>query len=139
MAWMDWLRRVENQALLRLLIRSVRSYAAHACGIFAAAIAFFGVLSVFPLLLLLVTLFALVLNPSDAASLVLNNLSIFFPGSADLLTSAVDAVTSAEPAFAGVGIVGLLWSSMGANAGGLFASGFGGRPGARQAGLDRTR
>jgi membrane protein len=91
----------------------VRSYAAHACGVFAAAIAFFGVLSVFPLLLLLVTLFALVLKASDATSLVLNHLSAFFPGSAGLLTTAVDAVTSVEPAFAGVGIVGLLWSSMG--------------------------
>jgi len=111
---MDRLRRVEDRTLLRLFIRSVRSYASHACGIFAAAIAFFGVLSIFPLLLLLVTLFALVLKASDAASLVLNNVSVFFPGSADLLTSAVDAVTSAEPAFAGVGIVGLLWSSMGA-------------------------
>ncbi|MGI9145672.1 MAG: YhjD/YihY/BrkB family envelope integrity protein, partial [Chloroflexota bacterium] len=106
------LRQAEDRALLGVLIRAVRSYGSHACGIFAAAIAFFGVLSVFPLLLLLVTLFALLLNASDAASLVLHNLSVFFPGSADLLTNAVDAVTSAEPAFAGVGIVGLLWSSM---------------------------
>jgi len=49
----------------RTLIRSVRSYGSHACGIFAAAIAFFGVLSIFPLVLLLVTLFALVLKASD--------------------------------------------------------------------------
>ncbi|MFI5270293.1 MAG: AI-2E family transporter, partial [Chloroflexota bacterium] len=86
------LRQAEDHALFGVVTRSMRSYGSHACGIFAAAIAFFGVLSVFPLLLLLVTLFALVLNASDAASLVLNNLSVFFPGSADLLTNAVDAV-----------------------------------------------
>jgi len=107
------LRQLEDHGLLGLLIRSVRSYGSHACGIYAAAIAFFGVLSVFPLLLLLVSLFALVLKASDATSLVLNNLSAFIPGSASLLSGAVDTVTSTEPAFAGVGLAGLLWSSMG--------------------------
>lgn len=110
---MALLQRIEDHGLPGLLIRSVRSYGSHACGIFAAAIAFFGVLSIFPLLLLLVTLFALVLKASDATSLVLNHLSAFFPGSDSLLTGAIDTVTSAEPAFAGVGLIGLLWSSMG--------------------------
>jgi len=103
----------DHHTALGLLIRSVRSYGSHACGIFAAAIAFFGVLSIFPLVLLLVTLFALVLKASDATSLVLNNLSAFIPGTASLVTTAVDTITSTEPAFAGVGIVGLLWSSVG--------------------------
>jgi len=94
-------------------MRSLLSYGSHACGIFAAAIAFFGVLSIFPLLLLLISIFALVLKESEATSIVVSNLSAFFPGSSDLLVSAVDAVTAAEPAFAGIGAVGLLWSSMG--------------------------
>ena len=107
------LRRIEQHVLPRLLLRSLLSYGAHACGIYAAAIAFFGVLSIFPLLLLLVTLFALVLKAADAASVVLNNLAAFFPSSSDLLITAFSAVTSAEPAVAGVGLAGLLWSAMG--------------------------
>jgi membrane protein len=96
-----------------LLVRSLLSYGSHACGIFAAAIAFFGVLSIFPLLLLLISIFTLVVKESEATSIVLSNLSAFFPGSSDLLVSAVDAVTPAEPTFAGLGVAGLLWSSMG--------------------------
>jgi membrane protein len=105
--------RGRRQSLFRLLIRSVLSYGSHACGIFAAAIAFFGVLSIFPLLLLLISIFGLVLREPDAASIVVGNLSAFFPGSSDLLASAVDTVTTAGPTFAGIGIAGLLWSSMG--------------------------
>ena len=107
------LGRIEAHTLPRLVIRAVLSYGADACSIFAAAIAFFGVLSIFPLLLLLTTLFALVLKASEATSVVLTNLAVFFPGSADLLTTAFAAVNSTEPAVAGIGLAGLLWSAMG--------------------------
>ena len=107
------MRSIEQHVVPRLLLRSLLSYGAHACSIFAAAIAFFGVLSIFPLLLLLVTLFALVLKAADAASVVLTNLSAFFPSSADVLVTAFSTVTSAEPAVAGIGLAGLLWSAMG--------------------------
>jgi membrane protein len=75
--------------------------------------AFFGVLSIFPLLLLLISIFALAVQESEATTIVVGNLSAFFPSSSDLLTSAVAAVTPAEPTFAGIGAIGLLWSSMG--------------------------
>jgi membrane protein len=97
----------------RLFIRSVLSYGAHACGIFAGAIAFFGVLSIFPLLLLLISIFALVVQEAQATSIVISNLAAFFPGSSDLLAGAVAEITPAEPTFAGIGAIGLLWSSMG--------------------------
>ena len=70
-------------------------------------------LSIFPLLLLLISIFTLVVQESEATTIVLSNLSAFFPGSSDLLAGAVAAVTPAEPTFAGIGAVGLLWSSMG--------------------------
>jgi len=71
------------------------------------------VLSIFPLLLLLISIFALVVQESEATTIVLSNLSAFFPGSSDLLAGTVAAVTLAEPTFVGIGAVGLLWSSMG--------------------------
>jgi len=104
---------LEEHAVARLLICALGSYGAHACGVFAAAIAFFGVLSLFPLLLLLITLFAAVVKASDAMALVLDHASAFFPGSSDLVLNAIDTVRSTEPAFVGVGLGGLLWSSMG--------------------------
>jgi len=105
--------RLDEHIVARLLIRSLASYGAHACGLFAAAIAFFGVLSLFPLLLLLITMFAVVVKASDATTIVLSHASAFLPGSSDLLLNAIDAITSTEPAFLGVGLAGLLWSSMG--------------------------
>src|SRR5205823_7274515 len=59
------------------------------------------------------SIFGLVVQESQATSIVLSNLSAFFPGSSDLLANAVAAVTPAEPTFAGIGAIGLLWSSMG--------------------------
>jgi len=106
-------RWLKDHAFARLLICSLESYGAHACGVFAAAIAFFGVLSLFPLLLLLITLFTVVVKASDAMALVLSHASAFFPGSSDLVLNAIDTVRSTEPAFVGVGLAGLLWSSMG--------------------------
>lgn len=63
--------------------------------------------------MLLISIFALVVKESEATNIVLSNLSAFFPGSSDLLASAVDAVVPAQPTFAGLGAAGLLWSSMG--------------------------
>ncbi|MHB8620220.1 MAG: hypothetical protein ACYDAG_11745, partial [Chloroflexota bacterium] len=63
--------RLGRHTLPGLLFRSVRSYGVHACGIFAAAIAFFGVLSLFPLILLLIVLFSTLLQSSSATNLVL--------------------------------------------------------------------
>ncbi len=111
--WRTYERQVDDHIVSRLLIRSVTSYATHACGLFAGAIAFFGVLSLFPLLLLLVTLVAVGVERSDATALVVNQVSAFFPASADLVIQTIDTVTSTGPAFLSLGLAGLLWSSMG--------------------------
>ncbi len=76
--------------------------------------AFFGLLALFPLLLLLIALFSFLVKTSDATALVLGRIVDFFPGSAAFVFNAIDAVTAAQPAYVGVGLVGLLWASMGA-------------------------
>ncbi len=111
--WRNYERQVDDHIVSRLLIRSVTSYAAHACGLFAGAIAFFGVLSLFPLLLLLVTLIAVIVKRSDATVLVVHQVSAFFPASADLVIQTIDTVTSTGTAFLSLSLAGLLWSSMG--------------------------
>jgi membrane protein len=105
--------RLEAPPPLRLLWRTLRSYGAHACGIYAGALAFFGVLSLFPLLLLLIALLTLLVQRADATALVLSRVTAFFPGSASTIVGAIDAVTAAQPVLLGVGTLGLLWSSMG--------------------------
>ncbi len=98
---------------LRLVRRALLSYGAHACGIYAGAMAFFGVLSLFPLLLLLISLVTILVQRVDATTLVLGRVTAFFPGSATTLVGAIDAVTAAQPVLLGIGTLGLLWSSMG--------------------------
>lgn len=98
---------------LVLLYRSVLSYGAHACGVFAGSIAFFGLLSVFPLILLLVDLVSILVRSSDASTIVLGRFTAFFPSTADALVRVIDTVTSSRPTVVSVGLLGLLWSSMG--------------------------
>jgi membrane protein len=98
---------------LRLAQRTVRSYAAHACGIYAGALAFSGLLALFPLLLLVITLGNIVLRGSNATQLVLARVASFLPGSASIAFAAIEAITTAEPVLLGLGTLGLLWSSLG--------------------------
>jgi membrane protein len=91
----------------------VLSYGNHACGIYAGALAFFGLLALFPLLLLVITIATIVIRESDATELVLSRVATFLPGSAGILLAAIDTITTAEPVLLGLGTVGLLWSSMG--------------------------
>lgn len=99
--------------MIRLLRRTAISYGTHACGIYAGALAFFAVLALFPLLLLLITLFATVVRRSDASALVLGRVTTFLPGSAAFVVDGVDAVLAAQPVLLGLGTLGLLWSSLG--------------------------
>ncbi len=108
-----WVRRLDQRPVLAVLRRALASYGAHACGIYAGALAFFGLLSLFPLILLLITLLTVLVRASNSTALVLGRITLFFPGSAALVVGAIDAVTAAQPLLLGVGTLGLLWSSMG--------------------------
>ncbi|MFI5266160.1 MAG: YihY/virulence factor BrkB family protein [Chloroflexota bacterium] len=96
-----------------LIRRTFLSYALHADGIYAGAMAFFGTLSLFPLLLLLITLFSLLVRSSDAANLVVARVSSFLPGSGSLIAGVIAEVTTATPIALTLSLGGLLWSSMG--------------------------
>ena len=96
-----------------LLGRAVISYGTHADGIFAGAMAFFGTLSLFPLMLLLITLFGTIVRSADASQLVVSRVTAFLPGSDQFVSTVISRVTEATPVALGIGVVGLLWSSMG--------------------------
>ena len=108
-----WASRLQEPAAFRLLRLTLLSYGTHACGIYAGALAFFGLLALFPLLLLVITVVAIVVRGADATALVLSRVATFLPGSAEMLLVAIDAITTAEPVLLGLGTLGLLWSSMG--------------------------
>jgi len=84
-----WVRRWDERPVLAVLRRALASYGAHACGIYAGAIAFFGLLSLFPLILLLISLVTTLLRASNSTALVLGRITLFFPGSATLVVGAM--------------------------------------------------
>lgn len=94
-------------------MRTFVSYGTHADGIFAGAMAFFGILSLFPLVLLLVTLFSVIIKSTDAMTLVVTQVTTFIPGSGQLITGVIQTVTQSTPVAVGLSSAGLLWSSMG--------------------------
>ncbi|HLG74695.1 MAG TPA: YihY/virulence factor BrkB family protein [Chloroflexota bacterium] len=78
----------------------------------AGAIAFFGVLSLFPLVVLLVLLFSRVLRSDQATKLVFSQLSALLPD-ASPISGATGATLQLQSATVGVSILTLLWASLG--------------------------
>ena len=83
-------------------------------GSLSALVAFYGFLSVFPLLLLLVTIAGIVLgsNP-EAEKRVVDSALSEFPVIGQNLASSISALHRASPVAFAVSIVGLLWGSLG--------------------------
>jgi membrane protein len=77
----------------------------------AAAIAYYAVLSLFPLAIGLVSLFSLVLESHSVEEEVHSFFHTYLPGSQGILTANVEAVNNIRGVLGIVSIVGLLWSS----------------------------
>jgi membrane protein len=105
-AWLD-------RPASTLLGRALLSYGSHADGVYAGSMAFFGTLSLFPLVLLLITLFGTIVQSADATQLVISRVAAFIPGSDQLVSGVIGGVTGSAPIALGIGVAGLLWSSMG--------------------------
>ena len=77
----------------------------------AAAIAYYAVLSLFPLAIGLVSLFSLVLESNRVEEEVYRFFHTYLPGSHGILTANVEAVNNIRGVLGLVSILGLLWSS----------------------------
>ena len=77
----------------------------------AAAIAYYSVLSLFPLAIGLVSLFSLVLESEAVEREVHNFFNTYLPGSHGILTANVEAVHNIRGVLGIFSIVGLMWSS----------------------------
>ncbi|MBV8086119.1 MAG: YihY/virulence factor BrkB family protein [Chloroflexi bacterium] len=96
----------------KLVWGSLKDFGAHADGVHAGAMAFFGVLSLFPLVLLLIVIFSVVLPSSQARQLVIGQLSALLPD-ASPVAGATNATIHVQSAAVGVSIFTLLWGSVG--------------------------
>lgn len=98
---------------LTLLIRSLQAFSGNDGPTMAASIAYYGLFSLFPLLLLLVAVGGMVLTPPDAQQAALDLLASYLPAATDVVRSNIDQVVRARSAVGALALAGLIWSASG--------------------------
>jgi membrane protein len=112
----DRLRQLPGRSWMAAAKRTAKGYSADNLGDWAAALTYYGVLSIFPGLLVLVTV--LRLAGSNTTTAVVNNIAGLAPGSVrTILHSAADSLQHGRQGAAGiiavVSLLGALWSASG--------------------------
>jgi membrane protein len=112
----DTMRKLPGRSWLRAAGRAARSVGADNLGDWAAALTYYGILAIFPGLLLVVT--ALRLTGSGTTDAVVDNISGIAPGNVrTILTAAVDGIEHSRQGTSGLiaiaSLVGALWSASG--------------------------
>ena len=98
--------------IFSLCAESVKSLWTDGCFTRAAAISYYLIVSIFPLLLLLIGIAGFFLEPHEAQAQVLEWLSRYFPtGTRVLFRENVQAVIEARNSISFFGFIGLVWSS----------------------------
>ncbi len=86
-------------------------------GNMAAALTYYAFFSLFPLLILAVTIFSFIVGEDQARQLIYDNITRVIPGSSELLSNAIEAALSNRSnagIFALIGLLTLFWSASGA-------------------------
>jgi membrane protein len=112
---MGWLRsldaRLNEWTWYRIARNSLRGLNRNDGPRLAAAMTYFAVFSIFPFILVLISLLAFVIDAEDAEAQVISQLSSFLPGSSSGVQQLISGVISARGVAFGFGIVVLLWSA----------------------------
>ena len=105
--------RLERSAVGRVLVSTVWGFGRDQGFSHAAALTYYGIFSLFPLLLLAMALLGWVLRSSDVArEQVLTLVAGLLPTGQALLLESIAAVIEARGPAAGVGVLVLLWSAL---------------------------
>src|SRR5918911_1603890 len=103
--------RLERYAAFRIAESVARGFSKDRLTNSAAAMTYYGVFSLFPLLLLFMSLAGLALQSNEQArQQILNVVTGLLPQGQDRLKDVIAGVIAAKGAAAGVGILALLWS-----------------------------
>ncbi len=97
--------------LLALARGTIRRFRAHDCSLLAAGLAFYTILSLFPLLLGLTAIFGPLLEDTALQQQFIATVGNAFPGSADLVTRTFNEVTGGQRTIGAVSLVTLFWSA----------------------------
>jgi membrane protein len=97
----------------RTLARSIPAFMADRGLILAAAVSYYLVISLFPLILLLIALSGLVLEDGSVQSILLRRVAEYLPGSEIVVATAINTVILARSSLGGLAVLGLLWTALG--------------------------
>jgi membrane protein len=113
-----WLRaiisRLERYPLVRILQSVIEGYQRDRISDQAAALTYYGIFSLFPLLLLFMSLAGLALqNSEEIQQQILNVVVGLLPEGQDEMAQIITGVVQAKGIAAGIGILALLWGALG--------------------------
>jgi len=91
---------------------AVNEFLADNCPHLAAAVSFYLLLSLFPLVLAAISIFGLIMKDPSAAAKVTEAVTGFFPVSADFVEGKILAVSSSWEAAGIIATVGLIWAGL---------------------------
>lgn len=94
-----------------------REYNRDDVGNMGAALTYYAFFSLFPLIILAVTITSFILGEQEARRLIYTNITQVLPGASDLLSDAIDAALNSRAGvgiFAAIGLLTLIWSASGA-------------------------
>src|SRR5688500_12252823 len=110
-AFRSWL---ERYALVRIALSVAKGFTKDRITNAAAAMTYYGIFSLFPLLLLFMALAGLALQSNEQAREQIMNVVVgLLPQGQDQLKQVIAGVIDAKGAAAGVGLLILLWSALG--------------------------
>jgi membrane protein len=98
---------------LSLVRGAVQEFSDDECPARAAAISYYALFSLFPLVVLLIAIGSFLVEAGEAREQVLDLLYQYFPGSGDLIVRNVDEVLRVRGPVGLLALLGLLWSSSG--------------------------
>ena len=96
---------------MALVRGTLRRFRAHDCSLLAAGLAFYTILSLFPLLLGLTAIFGPLLEDTALQQQLIATVGNAFPGSADLVTRTFTEVAGGQRTIGAVSLVALIWSA----------------------------
>ena len=102
--------KVKIAKIQRFFIKVFRSYGEHECGSYSASLAYFGLFSIFPLLLFLVSLGSFLLPSISSKEAIDNYLIKVIPMGAENIIRIIDQTLAARGSIGIIGTIGLLWS-----------------------------
>jgi membrane protein len=105
--------RILSHNLVKFLLRVMKEMSKDNGTTMAAGIAYYGFLSIFPLLLGLIGLLGYFLPSPDLQQQIFKFVNQNIPGAADVITSNIQNVINARGALSIIGILGFLWSGSG--------------------------